>query len=139
MSGNDTPERRSRELSTTECRARLQSHTIGRVGWNAGEGPQILPVAYVVRDGMVAFRTSPYGALGELRLIRHVAFEVDEYDGMTRTGWSVLVRGTARPAVDAEELTRLWQSFDPVPWADGARNMFITITLDQVTGREISS
>src|SRR3954452_18229800 len=98
MSTTGSAPRRFGLLPATECHALLRSHTIGRVGWNTLDGPQILPVTYVVREGAVIFRTAPYGALSELRNVRQVAFEVDEFDVTTRTGWSVLVRGTAKPA-----------------------------------------
>jgi nitroimidazol reductase NimA-like FMN-containing flavoprotein (pyridoxamine 5'-phosphate oxidase superfamily) len=131
--------RRFTSLSETECVARLESHSIGRVGWNTTEGPQILPVSYAVRDGAVVFRTAPYGALSELRSVRQVAFEVDDFDLATRTGWSVLVRGWAKPATDPDQLVALWTPQDPIPWATGTRTLFITISLDAVTGRVISS
>jgi hypothetical protein len=51
------------ELSEAECREFLEQHTAGRVGFMAGDGPQILPVTYQYRNGSVIFRTSPLGPL----------------------------------------------------------------------------
>ena len=133
------PQHRFGPLPATECLARLRSHTIGRVGWNTTEGPQILPVSYVVRDGLIVFRTTPYGALSELRNVRQVAFEVDEFDVTTRTGWSVLVRGWAKAATNPDQLAGLWAQQEPIPWASGARTLFLTISTDHVSGRVISS
>lgn len=133
------PQRRFSTLSETECRARLKTHSIGRVGWDTAEGPQILPVTYALRDGAIVFRTAPYGSLSELRSARKVAFEVDEFDVTTRTGWSVLVRGWAKAATDPEQLVALWTEQDPVPWAPGLRSLFITISPEVLTGRVISS
>lgn len=130
--------RRFGALPATECAALLRSHTIGRVGWGSGDGPQILPVTYVFRDEQIIFRTSPYGALAELRSAQQVAFEVDEFDLATRTGWSVLVRGTARAATNADELSGLWQEQEPIPWASGNRTLFITISPEHLSGRVIS-
>lgn len=134
-----SPNRRFNALPETECLARLRSHSVGRVGWTSTEGPQILPLTYVVRDGVVFFRTTPYGALSELRNSQPVAFEVDEFDLATRTGWSVLVRGTAAAATDADQLAALWQEQDPIPWATGARTLFIAIRPEHLSGRVISS
>lgn len=139
MSSHSAPRPRFTSLPATECLALVGSHAIGRVGWNSIDGLQILPVTYVVSEGMIAFRTSPYGALAELRNVMQVAFEVDEFDEATRTGWSVLVRGTSRAAVDSDQLVRLWQHDEPVPWATGDRNLFITISQDHLSGRVISS
>ena len=100
----------SASLPATECLALVRSHTIGRVGWNAPDGPQILPVTYVLRDESIIFRTAPYGALSELRNAHQVAFEVDEFDVVTRTGWTVLVRGMIQAAANPDELTGLWDA-----------------------------
>jgi nitroimidazol reductase NimA-like FMN-containing flavoprotein (pyridoxamine 5'-phosphate oxidase superfamily) len=130
--------RRFSSLPATECLALLRSHTIGRVGWNTTEGPQILPVSYALRDDVIIFRTSAYGALSELRNVRQVAFEVDEFDVATRTGWSVLVRGWAKAATNPDDLSSMWQQQDPIPWATGNRTLFITVSTDQLSGRVIS-
>ena len=139
MSTSDAPHRRFTSLPATECLALVRTQTIGRVGWNATDGPRILPVTYALRDGSIVFRTSPYGALAELRNVAQVAFEVDEFDVVTRTGWSVLVRGTAQAAGNHDELAELWERHDPIPWASGSRSLFITITMDHLSGRVISA
>jgi uncharacterized protein len=126
------------QLSTAECLAKLAAGNVGRVGWNTVDGPSIFPVNYTVLDNTVIFRTSAYGAMSELRHVRRVAFEIDDFDAVDRTGWSVLVRGESRAAARADELTRLWSQHDPEPWADGTRNLFIAITLNEVSGRLIS-
>lgn len=126
-------------LPSTECRALLQQHTIGRVGWTAAEGPQILPVTYVWRDGEIIFRTSPYGALAELRDGVPVAFEIDEFDVATRTGWSVLVQGRAAAAANPDELAGRWLEDEPIPWATGLRNLYLVITPDHLSGRALSA
>jgi uncharacterized protein len=138
MSTSDAPRRRFTTIPATECLTLVGSQVIGRVGWNTTEGPQILPVTFVLRDGVIVFRTSPYGALSELRNVRQVAFEVDEFDVTTRTGWSVLVRGTAKPASNPDELAGHWDRDEPLPWAGGSRTLFITITPEHVAGRVIS-
>lgn len=134
-----TEQRSFDALSAEECRERLAAGTIGRVGWNTVEGPQILPVTYTLYNDAVVFRTAAYGPLADLRHVRRVAFEIDSFDRETRTGWSVLVSGQSRAAAKADELVELWSQADPVPWAPGTRNLFIEISLDQVSGRSIGS
>jgi uncharacterized protein len=126
-------------LSAEECRRRLEAGEIGRVAWNTVDGPQVLPVTYRMHKNAVVFRTAAYGPLADLRHVRRVAFEIDEFERETRTGWSVLVSGQSRAAARADELVELWTQADPVPWAPGTRNLFIEISLDQVTGRSIGS
>jgi nitroimidazol reductase NimA-like FMN-containing flavoprotein (pyridoxamine 5'-phosphate oxidase superfamily) len=134
-----TEQRSFGPLSSEECRRRLEAGVIGRVAWNTVDGPQILPVTYAVHNHAVVFRTAAYGPLADLRHVRRVAFEIDEIDAETRTGWSVLVSGQSRAAAKAAELVELWTKADPVPWAPGTRNLFIEITIDQLTGRSIGS
>lgn len=139
MTTSGAQPRRFGVLPATECQSLLQAHTIGRVVWNTTDGPQVLPVTYVLRDGQIIFRTTPYGALSELRNVRQVAFEVDEFDVVTRTGWSVVARGWSKAATNPDELAGLWEHQEPIPWASGARTLFITITPDELSGRVIST
>lgn len=123
------------ELPEARCRELLASHKTGRVAWNAPDGPQVLPVSYAMDVGNVVFRTSPHGALSDLRGRTNVAFEIDEIDAEHGTGWSVVVRGNAQAVVQARHLERLWSEELTVPWAAGTRNLFIAITPRTVTGR----
>ena len=125
------------ELPETRCRELLAGRHAGRVAWNAPEGPQLLPVTYAVYAGDVVFRTSPYGALSQLRRRTNVAFEIDDIDEEHGTGWSVLVLGSAKAVANTDDLARLWSSDVIVPWASGTRNLFIAITARTVTGRII--
>ncbi len=134
-----TEQRSFGSLSSEQCRERLAAGSIGRVAWNTVDGPQILPVTYALHNDAVVFRTAAYGPLADLRHVRRVAFEIDEIDPESRTGWSVLVAGQSRAAAKADELVELWSKADPVPWAPGTRNLFIEISIDQLTGRSIGS
>lgn len=125
-------------LDRGQCLELLTSRRIGRIAWRAADGMQILPVTFIWFDESIVFRTSPYGLLSELVREADVAFEVDDIDEDGRTGWSVVVHGRARAAAEPEELKRLWQLDDPVPWASGTRNLFIQITPAHLTGRIIS-
>ena len=126
------------ELSETECKELLGQHAVGRVGFMAGEGPQILPVTYQYRAGSVIFRTSAYGALAGLARRTSVAFEIDAIDEQHRSGWSVLVLGFAEAMTHDQLLASAWET-GPVPWADGARNLFIEIKPRKISGRAVRS
>lgn len=138
------PHRPSRRLNYTdltlsECQARLESRDIGRIAWNAGGGPQILPVSYACVGDLLVFRTSPFGVLSELVRPSHVVFEVDELDAVRHTGWSVIVHGRAQAVASPALLTHLWTVDGAEPWAGGVRNVFIGITAERVTGRSFGS
>ena len=137
------PERSSDEDSTDEftllsrsrCQELLESQSIGRVAWQAADGPQILPVTYAYHDGTIIFRTSPYGVLSELVRPTDVALEIDELDQESRQGWSVLVQGRAQGIAEPDQLVRMWAVGGVVPWASGVRNVFIQIIPHRITGR----
>ena len=100
---------------------------VGRVAVCTEEGPRILPVNYVVDGASLVFRTSPYGLLGRLASGGRIAFEVDDIDRETRSGWSVVATGRAEPIEDADELTLLRAFRDPQPWAPGLRLLYLRL------------
>ncbi|MFC7619415.1 pyridoxamine 5'-phosphate oxidase family protein [Microlunatus sp. GCM10028923] len=126
-----------RPIPAEECLVLLRSQVIGRIGWTDDDGLQLLPVTYALHDRTIVFRTSPYGPLAGLHRQQPAVFEVDAFDASTRTGWSVVVHGRARGITDPGDLVAVWRAKDPVPWAPGTRNLFIAVTLDQITGRTV--
>lgn len=67
-------------LTPAECQGLLQSRNIGRIAWNAASSPQILPISYGCAEGLLFFRTSPFGVLSELVRPTQVVLEVDDLD-----------------------------------------------------------
>jgi nitroimidazol reductase NimA-like FMN-containing flavoprotein (pyridoxamine 5'-phosphate oxidase superfamily) len=123
------------ELSIEECYGRLNRHDVGRIGVEAIGGPDILPVNYRVDDRSIIIRTSPYGPLSDLSG-KAVAFEVDEFDQESKTGWSVLLKGSVR-SVEADEMLELRLMGSPQPWPTGVRNLYLRLSPHHVTGREL--
>jgi uncharacterized protein len=136
---DDEPATEFRAITPTHCQELLQSQSVGRVAWQAADGPQILPVTYVWHEGTIIFRTSPYGVLSELIRPTEVALEIDELDQNNRRGWSVVVHGRAQGVAEPDQLVRLWAVGGVVPWASGVRNVFIQITPHKVTGRVVAA
>jgi nitroimidazol reductase NimA-like FMN-containing flavoprotein (pyridoxamine 5'-phosphate oxidase superfamily) len=127
---------RFRELSTTECLMLLKSTGVGRVGWCGDGGPRVLPVNYVVDNGRILFRTSPYSVIAKIAAGQQVAFEVDNIDEFLEIGWSVLVVGAATGVGDPGDIPKALQD-RPAPWAPGNRTLYIRIQPDTVTGRRV--
>ena len=121
-------------LSGDECGHLLRSHSVGRVSWVSSTGIQVLPVSYAASGGRIYFRTSPDSVLGELVGPIDVAFEVDDVDVTTATGWSVLVQGVARAHDDSAGDLRV-----PEAWAPGDRALTVVITPSACTGRAVSA
>lgn len=126
---------RIHELDPEECWVLLESQEIGRVAWSGPEGVSVLPVNFTVVQRAVWIRTSAYSSLATEADGRHVAFEVDELDAFTRSGWSVLVRGVARPVWGTEEKPTDWEPADP--WPAGGRRLDVTIEPSGITGRRV--
>jgi uncharacterized protein len=127
-----------RAISPARCQELLQSQSVGRVAWQAADGPQILPVTYAWHEGTIIFRTSPYGVLSELIRPTEVALEIDEIDQNNHRGWSVVVQGRAQGVAEPDQLARMWTAGGVVPWASGIRNVFIQVTPHKVTGRVVA-
>ncbi len=123
------------EIDRDDCHQLLLSHEVGRVAWaSPTRGPVVLPVNYVLRGDTVIFRISPDSLLQELSQGLPVAFEIDDIDVTTRTGWSVLVSGRTRTPTSAE-LDALQASGLPAPWAGGTRTVVIALDIVDLTGR----
>ncbi|MEV0591436.1 pyridoxamine 5'-phosphate oxidase family protein [Nonomuraea cavernae] len=129
------------KLDPEECLRLISPGGIGRIGYYGRFGPTVLPVNYRVYDGAIAIRTVAGGATDEdlrtgLKGVEYqVAFEVDRFDEFTRTGWSVLVRGSLHHVTDDELAAAA--SAEVEPWAGGDRRRYLRITPAHVTGRRI--
>jgi nitroimidazol reductase NimA-like FMN-containing flavoprotein (pyridoxamine 5'-phosphate oxidase superfamily) len=124
------------ELSEEECLDLLRGRSVGRVAFNDADGPVVLPVNYVLDNGTVLFRTAPQNTVARHILSGPAAFEVDETDDYTESGWSVLVRGRAS-FVHFDELPE--SGSRPEPWVEGTRSLYVRITPQTVTGRRVLS
>jgi nitroimidazol reductase NimA-like FMN-containing flavoprotein (pyridoxamine 5'-phosphate oxidase superfamily) len=136
MQGFDAnPNRRSGRLTQPECIGLLETHSLGRVAWQAADNQQVIPITYIFRSGAAFFRTSPQGILSELMRPTDVALEVDDLDHNKRTGWTVIVYGRAKAVAAPAELVGKGGIDDVLPWAPGVRNLLIQITPSRITGR----
>lgn len=94
---------------------RIASTPIGRIAFQDAGESVILPVNHVVDGAVIAFRARWDSTLVAAIADESVAFEVDEYDALERTGWSVLVRGIATTVYDDVTSQRL-EGLLGVPW-----------------------
>lgn len=126
------------ELSRAECLDLLTRSHLGRLAFvdRVGLFPIIVPVNYLVHDGSVVFRTGTGAKLAAAVRGADVAFEVDQADDLERTGWSVLVRGTAEEIVDPDELAEL-EHRHLQPQAPGDKRHYVRVDIDLVSGRRI--
>ena len=121
-------------LTRAESIALLESQEVGRLVYTRRALPAVRPVNFVVRGGAVLIWTGSASSLGQAVRGAVVAFEADELDRVTRSGWSVVVVGTAQLVTDETELA-VARLDGPSPWAPGVKDHLIRIPLTMVTGR----
>ncbi|MEU3340755.1 pyridoxamine 5'-phosphate oxidase family protein [Streptomyces sp. NPDC006668] len=126
-----------RELERPECLRLLAKVPVGRIVHTRQALPAVLPVNFTLDgDGAVLLRTSAASELARLVDGVVVAFEVDEVDAATHSGWSVVVTGPAMVVTDPAEHERLIRT-GPRSWVPSPREVFVRIEPELVTGREL--
>ena len=127
-------ERALRTLSPAECFGLLELGGIGRVGFAAADGIMMLPVNFAVTEKTIIFRTAPDTLLA-FYANGQVSFEVDHLDEALGAGWSVLVNGRAHRVTDERGVKRLEDRTHLQPWAGGARDVYVRIAPNRISGR----
>jgi hypothetical protein len=118
------------------CLRLLGSVPVGRVSFCTDGEMVTLPVNHVVDGQDVVFRTNRGSKLSAAERQDHVAFEADDYDPRTRTGWSVLIKGRAEVIHEDSEIQRL-SHLGLYPWVTAVdRPFWIRIRPASVTGRQ---
>ncbi|PRX04653.1 UNVERIFIED_ORG: nitroimidazol reductase NimA-like FMN-containing flavoprotein (pyridoxamine 5'-phosphate oxidase superfamily) [Actinomadura viridilutea] len=123
-------------LDTAQCRSLLASAPVGRIVFTDRALPAVQPVNFALVDGDVVIRTSVGSKLAAAVRNAVVAFEADDFDVESRTGWSVVVVGQARVVTEPDELEKL-RRLPLRPWAPGEREHFVRITPRIFSGRRI--
>lgn len=121
------------ELSTAESWTLLREAVVGRLAVVVDDRPDIFPVNHLVEHHSVVFRTAAGSKLAA-SAGHWVAFEVDGYDLVTASAWSVVVKG------EAKRVNRLYDVLEVIelplfPWHSSPKPHFIKIEPDSITGR----
>ncbi|MBT2212696.1 MULTISPECIES: pyridoxamine 5'-phosphate oxidase family protein [Actinomadura] len=123
-------------LDTDECRALLSRAVIGRIVFTDRALPAVQPVNYALHGTDVVIRTARDSRLARAATDTVVAFEIDDFDADTRTGWSVVVVGRARLVTEHEQIAVL-QGLPLHSWVPEERDHFITVRTELLSGRRI--
>lgn len=122
-------------LERAECLRLLAGTSVGRLVFTEHALPAITPVNFVLHDDAIVIPAEeggpPLAADGGV-----VAFEADEFDATTRTGWSVTVVGRAALVTDDALVTKL-SALPFAKWAPGDCGGFIRIQIAHVNGRRV--
>ena len=123
-------------LSTEDCYRLLRGGLVGRVGVTVSAIPEVLPVNYTLLEGDIVFRTGRDTSLYAATRDVPIAFEVDESDPVTLSGWSVLAVGLTEEVTDPEEIARALAIL-PDSWAPHEHAHVIRLTPARISGRRI--
>ncbi|MFC5994360.1 pyridoxamine 5'-phosphate oxidase family protein [Pseudonocardia hispaniensis] len=122
-------------LDRAECLSLLLKSGVGRVVFTDAAMPAAHPVNYVLDGEEILFRTAEGRTLTATNQAV-VAFEIDQLDPVTRTGWSVLGVGQAYEVTDLDRLAAL-DGRAPVAWAPARTPHLIAVPLQRLTGRRL--
>ena len=100
--------------------------------------PAAFPVKYAVIGREIYFRTAVGTKLAAAVNRTVVAFQADEFDAASATGWSVLVVGPARLVTDPDERALLDRA-GIHSWVVADPPHYVAIGMDRITGRPLQS
>lgn len=124
-------------LSDGECLAQLNLLNVGRLCIIEDGYPVAFPVNYRVAPGpggepKVVMRTEPAGLLH--RPGERVSLEIDGFDPVSDTGWSVVWRGMLHDATKSDDWVL---GNDPHPWIVD-QHQWQYIDLHRLSGRRVA-
>lgn len=109
---------------------------VGRLIFTVNALPVVRPMNFALADGLVVMRTAASTTVARKIHDTIVAFEADELDLATSSGWSVTVTGRAALVADPAAIAR-YQAVPLVPWARGTRDQYVTISTELVEGMRV--
>ena len=133
---NTTDTKPLASLTEAESVALLGTQKVGRLVFTRWALPAVAPVNFVLRAGAIWIWTASTSSTWQAVRGSVVAFEVDQLDAATRTGWSVVVLGVAELVTRPEEIEEA-RRYGPEPWVAGRKEYLLRIPLKLVSGRRI--
>jgi nitroimidazol reductase NimA-like FMN-containing flavoprotein (pyridoxamine 5'-phosphate oxidase superfamily) len=135
--GTTDPTSKLAWMDRAECLRLLAADVVGRLAVVDGRTPVIFPVNYVLDHEEIVFRTDP-GTKLHAGPRAHACLEIDEFDRVSRTGWSVIAAGRLEEVTQYDSATwRRVHELDVDPWAAGAKEHWMRLVPTKITGRRI--
>jgi nitroimidazol reductase NimA-like FMN-containing flavoprotein (pyridoxamine 5'-phosphate oxidase superfamily) len=123
-------------LAFDECLRLLATVPVGRVGFLADGELVVLPVNHVMDGQDVVFRAARGSKLSAAEGQELAAFEADDYDQQSQSGWSVLISGRVETVYAEAEVQRL-SGLGLHPWPTAVeRPSWIRMRAAAVSGRQ---
>jgi uncharacterized protein len=123
-------------LDRAECLALLATRPFGRLVYTHRALPAVLPVNHRMEGDDVLIRLQAGSAAALATRDAVVAFEADDVDVGSRTGWSVTVVGRAREITDPGDRLRV-VALQLEPWVGDHRDHVLAVAVEQVTGQRL--
>src|SRR3954471_9738104 len=123
-------------LAREECLQLLRSHYLGRIGLSVGALPVVVPVNYTVDDDRVVLSSEPGLKLQAARKGVVACLEIDDFDPIEHSGWSVLVTGRLEELTDPIETKRA-QHIPLTPWSPMSDPHFLPLSSELISGRRL--
>lgn len=124
-------------LERAECLELLGQSVLGRVALSVGALPTILPINFRLIDDHVVFRTGVGSKLDAATRGAVIAFEVDDFDAVDHTGWSVVVTGIAQESPPGGWAGPVVSTAIP-RWAPSGASRILFLSTDIISGRRIT-
>lgn len=125
-------------LDRDECLRLLRQADVGRIAVTVAALPRVFPITFRVNDDQILFRTSRGSKLESATANAVVGFEADDFDPVTRTGWSIMVTGTSREITDPGERAAA-EALDLPRWAPNEGDHVVAVKIELISGRRIPS
>ena len=126
-----------RVMGLDESLERIAATPIGRFAFPLDGEISVLPVTHTLDGVDVCFRTRGDAKIDAAVDKARVAYEVDAWEAETRTGWSVLVQGTAALVTEPDEVRRLELTGRP-SWVDLTEGyQWIRVRTQAISGRAL--
>ncbi|MFH8369548.1 pyridoxamine 5'-phosphate oxidase family protein [Streptomyces sp. NPDC018031] len=136
MTTGARPDVRVVEVGEQDALRLLAGVRLGRVVFTHRALPAIRPVNHIVHDGRVVIRSRTGTALLKQAVLSGVvAYEADEIDPRSHTGWSVILTGVATVVRDEALVDRYRTVLRP--WIDQRADTFVSIRPGMVTAYRI--
>lgn len=132
--------RQMTSLSRQQALGKLASVPYGRVGFTHHALPAIRPVNHIVDGGQVIIRSHDGAAIVDLPSrgrVRVAAYEADQIDPATGTGWTVTITGPVYLITDPQQADRYRQILHP--WVADEVNHVLRIDPQIISGCELTA
>lgn len=121
-------------LGREECLHLLAGETLGRLALTSGALPMVFPVNFHFDGEQILVKTGRGTKLDAAIQNAVVAFEVDDFDPMYHSGWSVVVTGRSREIAEPDQLDAL-RAAPLARWAPRGNGRIMAISTEMVSGR----